>query len=201
MMVNVMKFELLNAFNDELRVEFADSLAKAYRIALRDKFEFGSFGFRAHGYLKHFWSDAMLEQLAKSRNIHHEIGYNKAKNTPHIVMYSNDWKLTAHHVTNKGSSPVKAAYRDMYSAKNYDLFADSQDEVILEANKQGYALLLHSGDSQLDNLVLGVPGASGLIYKEAISLKEKYIVDVEEIKDELSEGIKIKVEEALRQSS
>lgn len=198
-----MKFELINAFDHNLRNGFADSLAKAYRIALRDKFEFGSFGFRAHGYLKHFWSDAMLEQLAKSQGLNHEIGYNKAKNTPHIVMYSSNWKLTAHHVSDKGNVPVKAAYRNMYSAQNLDLFADSQDNIVTEENKQGYALLLHSGSNELENLVLGVPDvmSKGLIYKEALSLKEKFEVDVEEIKDELSEGIKIKVEEVLRQSN
>lgn len=198
-----MKLELLNAFEHDLRVGFADSLAKAYRIALRDKFEFGSFGFRAHGYLKHFWSDAMLEQLAITRGLHHEISYNKAKNTPHLAMYSGDWKLTPHHISDKGSVPVKASYRNMYSAKNYDLFSDSQDDQIVKANQQGYVYLLHSGANELENLILGVPDtiAKGLVYQEPLSLKEKYEVDVEEIKDELSEGIKIKVEEVLRQSN
>lgn len=193
--------QLLTAFPVQTRNELCAALGSAYRQAYEASREFGSFSERALGYTQHFYCDAMLEQTAKRLKLSHSVEPNKAKNAPHLVIRSANWQMTPHRLSTGRNLPANALYRAHYSKTN-DLFDSSDDPVILHANIRGYVYLLHSGHRFLELSTLTVPDQSGkfAIYNESLDTNSAVGLETEEISDQLSEGIKIKVEDQVRRS-
>lgn len=97
--------------------------------------------------------------------------------------------------------PVNAVYRAHYSLTN-DMFADSTDEELAAAHSFGYVYLLHSGEKSLEFATLTVPDRFGTraVHNEFLDAHAPLQTDIEEIDDTLDEGIKIRVEQAIRKS-
>ena len=198
----MIKQQLLDAYPVKIRDELTYSLHNAYRIAGQEKKLFGSFSDRAGAYLRHFWSDAMLEQAVKKLGVDYRIEWNKAGNTPHLSIRSNNWQLTPHSLGTR-KAPANAAYRQHLSKTN-DLFSDHENESFANCFSNGYAQLLHSGGGLLSAVSLSVPSSSssGIIYSESLSIDIDIATNPEEIiHDELFDKMRIRVEEQLKRSN
>jgi hypothetical protein len=187
--------QLLAAYPEVVRAELLIAVKTAYELAEKDKGNFLSFQGRALGYLRHFWSDALLEKTAVRLNWNHKIGYNKAGNTPHISIFSNNWHLTPHHLGKDGSRVVPAKYRDHYSGTN-DMFHGGSLQGITSFG--GYVQFLHSGTPREIRGSLYIPSSSGQnLYSEVLDVKTLLSsssaeeVPTEEITDELANQIKV----------
>lgn len=193
--------QLAKAFPQPVRDEFTSSLIHAYQLAREQSLTMGSFADRALGYLKHFWSDALLESTAKRLGLSHSIGLNKAKNTPHLLIQSGNWQLSPHHLSGSGAGklPSRALYREHYSRMN-DLFGgDGSGSSLLG----GYVYLLHDGKFGLENVSLAVPALdhSTVVHSEFLPLVDVPEFAVEEIPDSVTTRIQLKVEDQLRNNS
>lgn len=193
--------QLISAFPVKVRQELCASLRIAYQQAFEASLQFGPFATRALGYAQHFYSDALLAKAAQKLKLNHTIGKNRAKNTPHLLIRSDNWQMTPHRLSRGRQMPVNAVYRAHYSLTN-DMFADSTDEELAAAHGLGYVYLLHSGEKSLEFATLTVPDRLGTrpVHNEFLDAHAPLQTDVEEIDDMLDEGIKIRVEQAIRKS-
>ncbi|WP_274371862.1 hypothetical protein [Morganella morganii] len=196
------KSSLLTAFNSDLRNEFSIAIGRAYLNSIERGKEFDSFAKVAQPYLRWFWCEALLEQVAKNQKISYSIAPNKAKNCNHLNIKSNNWSMTAHHASN-GPLPRRASYRSMYAQRNYDLFEQDIDHGSILITS-GHLYLMHDGEGRnVHEINFTVPSNDmrSVIYTERLNIISHSEVMNEKVEDELDEKINIKVDEILRRKA
>ncbi|HDY2717776.1 TPA: hypothetical protein RPD19_005173, partial [Escherichia coli] len=177
--------QLLEAYDKECRKELSIALAQAYLHSHMKAKEFGSFWAQAQSYLRWFYADALLENAAKRVGLDFEVGSNAAKNCKHIAIHSNNWKMTAHHLSGNAPLPKQALYRAVYANQNYELnFGDENADSLDGRASGGHVYMLHDGSNQhLSKLNLTVPSSDnyGILYTESLPIMTMVEVEAENV--------------------
>ena len=182
---------LMNAFDVNHRSSMTRSISQAYLMSAERSREFGV-----------FYREALLEKTAINLGLDFHAAPNAARNCRHLSIKSNNWTLTAHHVSGPGQLPRKARYRAAYAqSMNYDLFEGFEDNDNVLPSIGGHVYLLHDGvgaSLEAISLTIPTPDLRAVLYAEPLELVSSFEVEEETIEDELDEKIALRVDELLR---
>lgn len=193
---------LMNAFDVNHRSSMTRSISQAYLMSAERSREFGVFYREAQPYLRWFYCEALLEKTAINLGLDFHAAPNAARNCRHLSIKSNNWTLTAHHVSGPGQLPRKARYRAAYAqSMNYDLFEGFEENDNVLPSVGGHVYLLHDGvgaSLEAISLTIPTPDLRAVLYAEPLELVSSFEVEEETIEDELDEKIALRVDELLR---